>query len=67
MVAGETIRLNFSRIEKILGFALPASAYRYDAWWGNTYPPVQAASWMKAGWRRSIHSLQDEWVEFIKD
>ena len=61
------IRLTFSRIEEILGFPLPASAHKYAEWWANHLGNSQAAGWMAAGWRKTSHSFQDEWVEFTKD
>ena len=29
------VRLPFDRIERIIGDALPRSAYKYNAWWSN--------------------------------
>lgn len=46
-----TWRARFSEIEEVLGFALPASARRYPAWWGNLQGSKgQAASWLNVGW-----------------
>ena len=60
------VRMRFSAIEEILGFRLPASAYKYPAWWANHRSQVGAVAWMSAGWRKTDHSFQDEWVEFTK-
>ena len=57
---------SFDEIERILGFSLPASARRYQAWWANQGigGPGQANSWSEAGWRTRRLRLQDERVTF---
>jgi hypothetical protein len=57
---------SFDEIERILGFSLPASARRYQAWWANqqTGGPSQAHSWSEAGWRTRRLRIQDERVTF---
>lgn len=43
----------FGEIERVLGFRLPQSARKYQAWWANEAKPtthVQKLSWMRAGW-----------------
>jgi hypothetical protein len=62
------VRMTFSKLEEILGFALPASAFKYTAWWANhERGHYHAAAWMAAGWRKTNHSWLDKWVEFTKD
>ncbi len=49
-LTGNQVRLSFTEIEDILGFNLPASAYKHRPWWGNG-GHVQANAWLNAGWR----------------
>ncbi|PYI54042.1 DUF7662 domain-containing protein [Paenibacillus flagellatus] len=44
------VRLTFLEIENILGFKLPASAYKHRSWWGNHESSTQALAWLNAGW-----------------
>lgn len=56
----------FSEIERILGFQLPASAYRYPAWWSNSQGShVQAYSWLSAGFETADVDLEKKKVSFI--
>lgn len=60
-----TVSLSFREVERILGFALPASARRYSAWWQNdtTGSHSHARSWLGAG--RTAHvNLARATVEF---
>jgi hypothetical protein len=44
------VAVTFGEVEEALGFALPASAYAYPAWWSND--PTghsQARAWLDAG------------------
>lgn len=61
------IVLTFDDIEEILQAKLPKSAYKYQAWWGNTRSGtyVQAAAWLEAGFRVDIVQF-GRCVEFIK-
>lgn len=43
----------FRDVEAVLGFALPASARKYAAWWSNDESHSHASVWMNAGWRTS--------------
>ncbi len=49
----EEITLRFDEIEAILGFALPASAGLYPAWWTDWAGHPHARSWVDAGYRAS--------------
>lgn len=42
----------FAELERLIGRALPASAYKYPAWWSNN-PANNAMTkiWLRAGWR----------------
>jgi hypothetical protein len=63
----QTVRLTFSEIEKILARPLPASAYKFSAWWGNESSRkaghVQAMAWLHAGFVARV-SLKWRAVEF---
>lgn len=61
------IVLTFDEIEEILHAKLPKSAYKYQAWWGNTKSGtyVQAAAWIEAGFR--VDTIQyGRCIEFVK-
>jgi hypothetical protein len=46
--------VNFKDIEKIVAAKLPASAYRYPAWWSNNPSNnVMTGAWLRAGWESS--------------
>jgi hypothetical protein len=40
-----------TEIERILGFSLPASARKYQAWWANDPHHSHASAWLDIGWR----------------
>lgn len=51
-VSANEIKLTFSEIESILKESLPASAYKYKAWWGNTTRSQKhAVTWLHAGYK----------------
>lgn len=61
------IRLSFTQIADILGFGLPASARRHQAWWSNTREGhSHAAAWLEAGWKTEMLDLAGEQVSFVK-
>lgn len=45
----ERITLNFDEIEKIIGAALPRSAFTYREWWANQQGGSRAPYWQAAG------------------
>lgn len=49
---GDIWGVTFDELERIIGFALPASARRYPAWWANQTQGghSQAHAWIDAGW-----------------
>lgn len=51
-VPSESIDASFAQIESILGFPLPQSAFRHQAWWANEShgSHSHARSWQDAGW-----------------
>jgi hypothetical protein len=59
--------LNFSELERILGFQLPNSAYEHRAWWSNPTSPSDhpyAQSWLQAGWKVDSVDQLDKRVHF---
>lgn len=61
----DCINMNFSEIEKILGFDLPKSAYTYDAWWANG-GHSQANAWLDAGYKVERANPKEQTVCFCK-
>ena len=60
--------MSFAQVEDILGFGLPPSARKHQAWWANTGGThVHAAAWLDAGWRTSRVDVAGERVVFIRD
>ena len=66
-VRQNAVRFTFAEIENILGRPLPASAYRFSAWWGNESSRkaghAQAMAWLEAGFKARV-SLKNRAVEF---
>ena len=61
------IRLKFEQIEKALGFKLPQSAYRHQAWWANHEGThSHARTWLRAGWQTKDVDLGAHKVTFRK-
>lgn len=61
------IRLSFTEIDELLGFRLPASARKHQAWWSNTRAGhSHAAAWLDAGWKTETLDLAGERVSFAK-
>ena len=57
--------MGFREIEDVLGFALPASARSYPAWWENDPSPGRHSSaWLLAGWKTEEVDLGGEKVTF---
>lgn len=61
----DCINMNFSEIERILGFDLPKSAYTYEAWWANG-GHSQANAWMGAGYKVERANPKEQTVCFCK-
>jgi hypothetical protein len=59
-------RAGFADIENVLGFRLPASAYRHAAWWANQNGPghSQTSGWRAVGWRTAKVDLDRKEVTF---
>jgi hypothetical protein len=61
------IRLSFTEIAEILGFGLPASARKHQAWWSNTRQGhSHAAAWLDAGWKTETLDLAGQRISFVK-
>jgi hypothetical protein len=64
---GRSWTAEFDEIEYILGFALPPSARKHQAWWVNDkHGHSHAASWLDAGWRTTAIDLRARLVTFVK-
>ena len=59
-------RTSFREIESILGFSLPASARRYNAWWANEtiVQHSQCLAWTAAGWETADVDMNAETLSF---
>jgi len=57
---------SFAKIEEVLGFELPMSAYNYYAWWANetSGSHSHAKSWQAAGWITREVDLKNLSVRF---
>ena len=65
------IILDFATLENILGFSLPQSAYKYNAWWSNSTKGGQhpfASSWLDAGYKTAdVNEMQKvKKMKFVK-
>jgi hypothetical protein len=62
---GAIHRVSFSKIESILGFKLPPSAYEHEAWWSNNATGhSHARAWIEFGWRTEAVDLAGRKVTF---
>ena len=59
-------RASFGEVETVLGFDLPASARRHQAWWANEDggSHSHARAWREAGWRTRAVNLKAETLVF---
>ncbi len=61
------ITLSFQELEEVLGFSLPASAWKYPAWWANSSGgQSQVKSWREAGWETRDVDLRGRRVTFVR-
>lgn len=60
---------SFDEIEEQLGFPLPNSAYKYQAWWANQSGAghSQTKGWRSVGWRTSKLDLERRRVRFERE
>jgi hypothetical protein len=59
------VKLQFSRIEGIIGKNLPASAYQNSEWWTNTNSS-QGRAWLSIGWEVKEVNLEGGTVIFTR-
>lgn len=64
--SGNRLRLSFSHIEAMLGFALPSSARALPPWWANdeSGSHTQARAWLSVGWRTREVDIRTQQVTF---
>ena len=59
--------MTFAEIERIIGAALPASAFNYRAWWSNNPTNnVMTHSWLKAGYKTANVDMEGRTLVFVK-
>lgn len=63
--AGSSWKVSFSELERLIAAKLPASAFKYPAWWSNN-PSNNAMTkiWLKAGWRTEQVDIPGRTVVF---
>ena len=66
----EEVSLTFAEIKQLLGFSLPASAFKYSAWWSNIgenpTSHSHAYSWHNAGYKAKANRFEGK-VTFYKE
>jgi hypothetical protein len=62
------VTLPFEQVERIISDKLPASAYRYHAWWSNEKDPHQPEKQAiaNAGWKVETVSFSQKWVRLVR-
>jgi hypothetical protein len=60
----DTVKLDFARIDGIIGDNLPIDAYRNKEWWDNKSSHVHARAWLEAGWETQEVNLKEGHVIF---
>ena len=63
-------RTSFSEVESVLGFDLPPSARRYNAWWANETKDTrhsQCLAWTAAGWETADVDMNAETLLFRRN
>ena len=61
------LNLSFDAVERVLGFALPASARKFSAWWANDASAGRHANaWLSAGYRAENLNLTGQTVTFVR-
>ncbi len=64
---GDEHRMSFDQIERVLGFKLPKSAYKHEAWWSNNSTGhSHSQSWLSSGWRTQNVDLAGRKVTFLR-
>lgn len=62
---GSSWSVSFVELERLIGVKLPASAFKYPAWWSNN-PSNNSMTkiWLKAGWRTEQVDIENQTVVF---
>ncbi len=60
------VKLQFSRIEGIIGNNLPVSAIQNTEWWNNTKGTPQGEAWLSVGWKVKKVDLKEGAVIFTR-
>lgn len=60
------VKLSFARIDGLIGSNLPMSAYREEAWWGNSSSVAHTKAWLDAGWEVQEVNLKEGYAVFKK-
>jgi len=60
------VKLQFSRIEGIIGDNLPVSAIQKTEWWRNTKSTSQGKAWLSVGWKVEKVDLKEGIVIFTR-
>lgn len=63
--AGPSWKVSFAELQRLIGAKLPASAFKYPAWWSNN-PSNNAMTkiWLRAGWRTEQVDIPGQTVVF---
>lgn len=61
------IQVSYEKIEEILGFSLPETAYNFpQSYWANTQTHSYASSWLAIGYKAKV-DVENKVVIFEKD
>jgi hypothetical protein len=60
------VKLDFARIDGLIGSNLPMDAYRSESWWRSAPSSVHAKGWLEAGWEVQEVNLKEGYVVFKK-
>jgi len=66
--AGDSWKVSFSELERLLDQKLPSSAFKYAGWWSNN-PSNNAMTkiWLMAGWRTEKVDVPGQTVVFRRN
>lgn len=63
--ATSPVAMTFGQIEQVLGFSLPESARRHQAWWANQ-GRGHSLAWQSVGYAVTALSVDEERLTFLK-
>lgn len=69
-LTGQEWPTSFRKVEAIIGFGLPPSAYRHRAWWANEKGDTShthALAWGAAGWETAEVDMKTESLVFRRE